>query len=88
MDFTCGCFRCCLTTDKGSYSTYDREKRQTDSLRSQPPGEQNNNNPEDTSIDTNRDHPQHSDGIESLSPKALTKTGTSSTAVKKMGKLN
>lgn len=31
MDFaSCfRCFRCCLSSDKGSYSTYDRERRQS-----------------------------------------------------------
>lgn len=42
----CACFQCCFSSDKGSYNTYDREKRQ--------PKEQNG------SVNQNQDgsHPQ------------------------------
>lgn len=46
MDFitSCGCFHCCISSDKGSYNTYDRERNQASKSPTEEQQVESNNN--------------------------------------------
>lgn len=71
MDFitSCGCLKCCLSSDKGSYSTYDRERNQASRI----PIEKQQVESNDSTLDSRKECQQTSRQLESPSPKNMGK---------------